>query len=151
MAHADWTWVDWSIVLWSNVSRFTLSKRWSGFLTPLNGNLTKNGYLDNLRNSVIPSAHLLGFGDNLIFQDDSAPCHNAKVVKHWKSDQDMRCLEWLPQSPELNPIENVWRDLGEAVRSAICHNLNELHQALVIEWSQIPVRRFQRPTEYGQL
>ena len=94
----------------------------------------------------------LGYGDYLIFQDDSVPCHNANVVKHWKSDQDMRCLEWLPQSPELNPIENVWRDLGEAVRSAICHNLNELHQGyLVIEWSQIPVRRFQRPTEYGQL
>ena len=24
MAHTDWTWVDWSIVLWSDESRFTL-------------------------------------------------------------------------------------------------------------------------------
>ena len=181
MAHADWTWVDWSIVLWSDELRFTLfqndgqvfvrrrvheanrnscvvptvkfggvtvwcamSYRGTGFLIPLTGNLNKNGYLDILRNSAIPSAHLLGYGDNFIFQNDGAPCHRANVVKQWKSDQNMRCLEWSSQSPDLNPIENLWRDLGETVRSARCHNLNELQQTLVNEWSQIPVRRFQR-------
>ena len=54
--------------------------RGTGFLTPLNGNLNKNGYLDILKNSAIPSAHLLGYGDNFIFQDDSAPCHRVNVV-----------------------------------------------------------------------
>ena len=29
----------------------------------------------------------------------------------WKSDQNMRCLEWPPHSPDLNPIENLWKDL----------------------------------------
>ena len=58
----------------------------------------------------------------------------------------MRCPEWPPQSPDidLNRIENLWRDLGDAVRNARCHNLNELQQALVNEWSQIPIRRYQR-------
>ena len=114
------------------------------FLIPLKVNLKKNGYLDILRNSVIPSAHLLGHGDNFIFQDDSAPCHRATVVQQWKSDQNMRCLEWPPQSPDLHPIENLWRDPGKAVMGARCCNLNELQQALVNEWSQIPVRRFQQ-------
>ena len=27
MAHADWTWVDWSIKLWSDESRFTLFQK----------------------------------------------------------------------------------------------------------------------------
>ena len=119
--------------------------RGTGFLTPLKGNLDKDGYLDILRNSAIPSAHLLGYGDNFIFQDDGAPCHRAYIVKQGKSDQNMHCLEWPPQSPHLNPIENLRRDLREAVRNARCHNLNELPQALVNEWSQIPVRRCQRP------
>ena len=118
--------------------------RGTGFLIPLKGNLDKNGYLDILRNSGIPSAHLLGYGDNFIFQDYSAPCHRANVVQQWKSDQNIRCLEQPPQSPDLNPIENLWRHLGEAVRRARCHYLNELQQALVYGWSQIPVRRFQR-------
>ena len=60
-----------------------------------------------------------------IFQDDGAPCHRANVVKQWKSDQNICCL---------NPIENLWRDLGEAVRNVRCYNLNELQQALVNEW-----------------
>ena len=173
MALADWAWVDWSVVLWGDESRFTLfqnngrefvrrrahetcgnscvvptvklsgggvtlwgaiSYRETGFLTPLKGNL-KNGYLDILRNSAIPSAHLLGYGDNFVFQDDVAPCHRANVVKQWKSDQNMCCLECPPQSPDLNHIENLQRDLGKAIRSARCHNLNELQQALVSEWS----------------
>ena len=121
-----------------------MSYRGTGFLTPLKGNLNKDGYLDILRNSAIPSAYLLGYGDHFIFQDDGAKCHRANVVKHWKSDQNTRCLEWLPQSPDLNFIKNLWRDLGEAVRNARFHNLNELQQALVNEWSQISVRRCQR-------
>ena len=115
-----------------------MSYRATVFLTPLKGNLNKNSY------SAIPSGHLLGNGDNFIFQDDGVPCHRTIIVKQWKSYQNIRCLKWPPQSPDLNHIENLRRDLGEAVRSARCHNLNELQQALVNEWSQIPVRRFQR-------
>ena len=55
--------------------------RGTGFLTPLKGNLDKDGYLDILRNSAIPSAHLRGYEDYFIFLDDGAPCHRANVVK----------------------------------------------------------------------
>ena len=118
--------------------------RRTGFFTPLKGNLNKNGYLDILRNSAISSSHLLGYGENFFSQDDGAPCYRANVVKQWKSDQNMCCLECPPQGPDLDPIENLWRDLGEAVRNARCHNLNKLQQALVNEWGQISVRRCQR-------
>ena len=63
-----------------------MSNRGTWFLIPLKRNLNKNGYLDILRNSAIPSAHLLGYGDNFIFQDDGAPCHRPYVVKQLKSD-----------------------------------------------------------------
>ena len=47
--------------------RGAMSYRGTGFLTPLKGNLNMNGYLDIFKNSAIPSAHLLGYGDNFIF------------------------------------------------------------------------------------
>jgi hypothetical protein len=44
-----------------------------------------------------------------IFQQDSAPCHKAKVVTKWFSDNNVSLLQnWPPNSPDLNVIENVW-------------------------------------------
>ena len=117
-----------------------MSYRGTGYLTPLTGNLNANGYIDILEKSAIPSAHLLGYGNNYFFQDDGAPCHRARIVKEWKADDNIRVLEWPPQSPDLNPIENLWRELGKSVRRQRCGNLNNLRQALVAEWDRIPVR-----------
>ena len=58
-----------------------MSYRGTGHLTPLTGNLNANGYIDILENSAIPSAHLLGYGNNFFYQDDGAPCHRARIVK----------------------------------------------------------------------
>jgi len=88
-----------------------LSYNRTAFLTKVNGNLNGAGYINVLENSAIPSAHLLGFGDNFWFQDDGAPCHRSRRVAEWKAENNLRCLSWPPQSPDLTPIENVWQDV----------------------------------------
>ena len=50
-----------------------MSYRGTGFLTFLKDNLNKDDYLHILRNSAIPSAHLRGYEDNIIFLDHGAP------------------------------------------------------------------------------
>ena len=38
---------------------------------------------------------------------DNAPCHKAKVVMSYLSEQDFEIMDWPPQSLDLNPVENL--------------------------------------------
>jgi len=42
-----------------------------------------------------------------------------------------------PQSPDLNPIENLWDELDRRIRLAPIHTKEELKKKLQEEWQQI--------------
>jgi hypothetical protein len=43
---------------------------------------------------------------------DNAAIHTAWKVRHWFSDHGItRITDWLPYSPDLNPIEHIWWEL----------------------------------------
>ena len=48
-----------------------------------------------------------------IFMQDNAPCHKAMVVMNFLKTENVTVVDWLPQSPDHNPIENVCKTLGE--------------------------------------
>ena len=49
-----------------------------------------------------------------VFLQDNAPYHAAKSVKTFLSEEDVTVIEWLAQSPNINPIEKVWELLNES-------------------------------------
>ena len=48
---------------------------------------------------------------------------------------------WPAMSPDLNPIEHLWRDLKTSVGRRHPPNLRHLEQLAKEEWSKIPVER----------
>ena len=74
-----------------------------------------------------------------MFQDDGARAHRATSVRNWKREHDIRSLAWPVQSPDLNPIENLWSILKERVRKRIPRpkTIAQLEQYIHEEWNQL--------------
>ncbi|GFV89117.1 putative transposase like protein [Trichonephila clavipes] len=39
---------------------------------------------------------------------DGVPCHTARSIKAFLAEQNIPLLDWPGNSPDMNPIENVW-------------------------------------------
>ncbi len=64
---------------------------------------------------------LYGYAD-FIFQQDLASTHTAKGTKSWFNDHGVTVLDWPANSPDLNPIENIWGIVKRKMRDTItCH------------------------------
>ena len=107
------------------------------------GYLTGVLYRGILQNTLVPFARHY-FGDNYRYQDDNATPHRARVVLDFLQQGNVTKMEQPPRSPDCNPIEHLWDELGRAISSMDNppQNLDELRQALLDKWAQIPVQRF---------
>ena len=47
-------------------------------------------------------------------------------------------MDWPSNSPDLNPIENLWAIVKGNVEKRMPKNINELEQFMVEEWRSIP-------------
>ena len=77
---------------------------------------------------------------NLTFQQDNASCHVSKDAKAYFSRKNINILDWPANSPDLNPIENLWAILKYNVAKRTPINKKQLISFILEEWDKIPMQ-----------
>ena len=72
------------------------------------------------------------------FQQDNDPKHTSRIAKEFLKENVPEIIDWPSNSPDLNPIENLWAIVKRNVEKRMPKNLDDLKQFLVEEWDLIP-------------
>ena len=88
-------------------------------------------------------------GKSFIFQEDNDGGHGTRSEENstrlYKDQINLDFIDdWSAFSPDLSPIENVWRILKQRVRQHHCRTKEELKRAIEVEWKALTQKEINR-------
>ena len=78
------------------------------------------------------------FRGNWRLQQDNDPKHTSRIAKEFLDNNVPEVMDWPSNSPDLNPIENMWAIIKRNVEIRQPKNIVELDRFMVEEWNNIP-------------
>lgn len=127
-----------SVLVWAGIS----SESRTELVIIENGSLTSVRYVEEILNDHV-GPFMVNLGEDAIFMHDNARPHTGRIVNDYLQEMNITRMEWPARSPDINPIEHVWDELGRCVkqRNPPPITLRELKIALTEEWENIPQNR----------
>jgi transposase len=76
-------------------------------------------------------------GDDWRLQMDNDPKHKSRLAKDFLQNNVPEVMDWPSNSPDLNPIENLWGLVKRNVEKRKPRNLDDLEEFMIEEWDLI--------------
>jgi hypothetical protein len=99
-------------------------------------NLNAKAHNDILNDSVLLTLwHQFGDGP-FLFPHDNIPVHKVRSIQKWFVKICVEEFDWPVQSPDLNPIEQLWDELERQLQARPNRptSVPDLTNSLVAEW-----------------
>ena len=128
--------------VWRKPGTIPTVKHGGGSIIPIlvriEAKMTGAKYREILDENLLQSPQELRLGQRFTFQQDNGPKHTAKAMQELLRAKSLNILELPSQSPDLNLIEQLLRDLKIAVQQSFPSNLTELERICREEWEKLP-------------
>ncbi len=115
-----------SLMVWGCISAYSM-----GSLHVLEGSMNAERYIKVLEQHMLPSRQC-------VFQQDNAKPHTEAITTAWLCSRRVRVLNWPAYSPDLSPVENIWRIIKLKIHQRQPQTLQQLETYIWQEWDQIP-------------
>ena len=118
---------------------------WGWFFSAGTGKLVRvDGKMDGAKYRTIFEENLKtslqkSWDCSFTFQQDNKPKHTARATMEWFRSKHVHVLEGPSQSPDLNPLENLWQDLKIAVHRHSPSSQTKLELFCKEDWANISV------------
>lgn len=110
-----------------------------GLLKRINGNMNAEKYQKEILHDINIVGKCLAFPKAaFVFQHDLAPPHKAKTTQAFLKNKKINVLPWPGNSPDLNPIENIWGIIKKKMTPMRHNSVEELWNAVQDEWYKLP-------------
>jgi transposase len=103
--------------------------------------MNSDKYIEILKLKLLPLLNLYNEKNHnkLIFQQDNAPCHTSLKLIKFFSENNVEVMFWPANSPDLNPIENVWNLLKKNIGKICVKNKEELINNIVDQADKLEI------------